>query len=733
MKNIGIYISLLFCIWNMSSCTDERSPSVRNEGIRVTGDINQPSRTVYEMGENVITVSWAEGDEISLFAEGQSNAIRYAALSSGKQSNFIPVDTAIVEKDGGQFYACYPYMASDLSFPAVPLHDLFSQFYSEGHPDPDLDFMYAKSQMQNGELHLHFNHLFTFLKLNVRSELLNDARGLFVRSAEPIVPIVGDNNSAYFDMEKETVIGTMYDHLWYQIPSNVIASQDVITCYLAVLPTSEDNVITFYLYKNDGTSDQAILEREAPEGGFQPGHVYNLTVDELEFEDVTIVQQRERQALIDLYNATDGDNWINHENWCSDKPLNEWYGVGYWDGRVRNLSLSENELTGSLPASMSYLDDLEYMNLSGNKLSGEIPEDILNCKWWDKLGVGSVFFQQEGYKLTFPMYESTDYSMDGTVVTLQTHTVGNGLKLVIFGDAYSDRLIADGTYRNHAEKAVNAFFSKEPYSSFQNYFDVYLVNVVSQTEILGEQTAFQTSVEFERNMFVTNPLIAIDYVSQMAETNYQTANVTSIILLNSSAPFRSNCTMWSDGFSSAFCLCNQDGENLEPLIHHEVCGHGFGKLADEYVEFEGEYPYPEEIAQCHAINEYMNVDVTPDPQQVSWAYFLTDARYANERIGIYEGALYYPRGVYRATESSIMLNNIGEFNAPSRLSIYRRIMEKAGSVYSFDDFLAYDEINCQQIGWSAFSRSVSLPQTQRGAPPTKYNYPASEARSRLGR
>ena len=34
----------------------------------------------------------------------------------------------------------------------------------------------------------------------------------------------------------------------------------------------------------------------------------------------------EREALIALYNATDGDNWENNTNWCSDKPLNEWYG-----------------------------------------------------------------------------------------------------------------------------------------------------------------------------------------------------------------------------------------------------------------------------------------------------------------------------------------------------------------------------------------------------------------------
>ncbi|MYC35119.1 MAG: fibronectin type III domain-containing protein [Chloroflexi bacterium] len=37
--------------------------------------------------------------------------------------------------------------------------------------------------------------------------------------------------------------------------------------------------------------------------------------------------ETDREALIALYNATDGSNWIINTNWLSDLPLNEWYGV----------------------------------------------------------------------------------------------------------------------------------------------------------------------------------------------------------------------------------------------------------------------------------------------------------------------------------------------------------------------------------------------------------------------
>ncbi len=40
-------------------------------------------------------------------------------------------------------------------------------------------------------------------------------------------------------------------------------------------------------------------------------------------------------ALVALYESTDGPNWVNNENWLTDAPLGEWYGVDTdRDGRV---------------------------------------------------------------------------------------------------------------------------------------------------------------------------------------------------------------------------------------------------------------------------------------------------------------------------------------------------------------------------------------------------------------
>lgn len=753
MKKLMNYIGILLLVWTVCSCIDEQVISNVGTELRVTGKIDTPSssRTSYAVGEEAVTVSWAAGDRIGLFSESQPAAMAYQAASAGKQVDFMPEGTCLQPEEGTEVYAFYPCDYYTSTYPYATLPDLFAQNYSGGLPDPDMDFMYAKGEIKDGMLNLDFAHSFAFLKVNIRTELLKDAAGLLIRSEEPISFSGLDYERPYYDVEGDSLVAITYDHLWYYIPQDILAAQEVVTCFIAVLPTSEKNTVSFFINANNGSIDHGLIERKAPEGGFQAGHVYDLSVNENEFDKIL---QQEREALIALYEATGGDNWTDNTNWCSDKPLSEWYGVGFMDGHVINLDLMENNLTGqlpeelgnltgleslfmhdnnltgNLPASMANLNNLTTINLYGNKLNGAIPDEIIASDWWNRIGYGTIIYQREGNKLTFPMYESSDYSMDGTSFTLQEHTAGKGLKVVIMGEAYSDRLIADGTYRRDAEKAMEAFFSEEPYTSFRDYFDVYAVNMVSRNEVLGENTAFQTSYEFERNTFETDPTMAIDYISQMPETNYSTKDVTSIILMKTTAPFRSVCLRWADGFSAAFCVNNGSEEGLENLIHHEACGHGFGKLEDEYDEFEGTYPTPEWVPEAHAMNESMNVDVTNDPNEIVWSYFLTDMRYEKEKIGIYEGALYYPKGAYRATENSVMRYSTGRFNAPSRQSIYRRIMEKSGGVYSFEAFLEYDEINRRRIEIEGASRAGAVEKGTIGLPPVRFDYPSSEAKTR---
>ena len=88
-------------------------------------------------------------------------------------------------------------------------------------------------------------------------------------------------------------------------------------------------------------------------------------------------QTSDREILIAFYNATDGPNWINSDNWLTDAPLGEWYGVDTdASGRVVQLDLYENELSGTIPMELGRLAKLERLFLTSNTLSGAIPPEL---------------------------------------------------------------------------------------------------------------------------------------------------------------------------------------------------------------------------------------------------------------------------------------------------------------------------------------------------------------------
>ncbi len=60
-------------------------------------------------------------------------------------------------------------------------------------------------------------------------------------------------------------------------------------------------------------------------------------------------------ALVDLYYATNGDNWTNKTNWLTSTDVGTWYGVTRVGGRVTQINLSSNNLLGVLPSSINNL------------------------------------------------------------------------------------------------------------------------------------------------------------------------------------------------------------------------------------------------------------------------------------------------------------------------------------------------------------------------------------------
>ena len=130
--------------------------------------------------------------------------------------------------------------------------------------------------------------------------------------------------------------------------------------------------------------------------------------------EITVGPNPDRAALEALYHATDGPNWVNNENWLTNAPLGEWYGVdtdasgrvvglnlsGDWDSEarkdvthglsgpiprelgdltsLRQLILHNNDLRGPIPTELGNLANLEILGLAYNDLRGRIPPELGN-------------------------------------------------------------------------------------------------------------------------------------------------------------------------------------------------------------------------------------------------------------------------------------------------------------------------------------------------------------------
>ena len=85
----------------------------------------------------------------------------------------------------------------------------------------------------------------------------------------------------------------------------------------------------------------------------------------------------DRDILVRLYEATGGENWVNRENWLSDAPLGDWFGVSLdEEGRVARIDLFGNGLAGRLPSEIGNLSRLRLLRLTDNNLAGPIPPEI---------------------------------------------------------------------------------------------------------------------------------------------------------------------------------------------------------------------------------------------------------------------------------------------------------------------------------------------------------------------
>jgi uncharacterized delta-60 repeat protein len=118
----------------------------------------------------------------------------------------------------------------------------------------------------------------------------------------------------------------------------------------------------------------------------------NVTADQAaqDYSAVLGIPGIQREALIALYNATNGDSWTDNSGWKTPPLHSDGFAMpgteGTWKGvyldsgssRVVSISLWQNNLVGTLPDSLGDLGSLEMLNIHSNQISGCMPASLGN-------------------------------------------------------------------------------------------------------------------------------------------------------------------------------------------------------------------------------------------------------------------------------------------------------------------------------------------------------------------
>lgn len=944
LENIIILVSALLLSFAMlAGCSKEEDLSALEESsviffhaVTESGE----TKTVLENGDSETAshpVLWTPGDAIWV---GTVDAFGKYVYEGTEETTYA--DFGGTSLKGSTYYSIYPYSASvSLSDGIISFDMPSAQEYAPLSFGPTASPMAAVSSSTT----LEFRNLCGLLKLNLLGEASIRSISFSARDAAGNdIPVSG---AATVDMNNSSVP---------ELVMSPDANTSVILNCGEGVALSLSEITPFYIALPPGTYDEFTLNIVSTDGTVMVKNSSGLVINrsmvkptaELYFETGS-GELSERDALVAFFNATDGPNWTDNTNWCSNEPLDTWYGVTVSSEGVIGLDLQNNGLSGDAGNTLAPLSGLRYLNcysnsLSGLDLSGNTALTQLLCNdnsiseldlsnnaalttlWcynnrigeldlsdktaltdltcfnnrlssldltnnpgltylscannnlaeldlslntqiealycfgnhltmldirnlnalgesvlvgrqvntsysayiemtllltdeqkvqWDNIWSSqngneyvvvstgdepfhlnkdyfevpasgqdiTVKLTSEDYTVSSipswitdagrstaygdtaahvftvspnnntgarsgeivftstdggfsdavtvfqkgQIYESTDYSADGAVELLQSASVGNGIDIVLMGDAYSDRLIADGTYRSVMVNTMEQFFSQEPYKSFRDYFNVYMVNVVSPNEVYEEGSRTALSTWFGGGTSVGGDDQTVFNYALNAITPDRLDEALLVVMMNRDY-YAGTCWMYypsegdyGNGVSVAYFPTSSDEATFRGLILHEAGGHGFSKLADEYAYESMGQISGEEVTNCMNLWDfgwYKNIDFTSDPTLVNWAKFITDERYKYDGLGVFEGGYTYWTGVWRPTENSIMRYNEGDFNAPSRECIYIRIHKLAFGAdwqYDYEEFVAYDAVNRRTSPMTA--PSYVLRRNEPTAPP----------------
>lgn len=311
--------------------------------------------------------------------------------------------------------------------------------------------------------------------------------------------------------------------------------------------------------------------------------------------------------------------------------------------------------------------------------------------------------------------EQFDYDYyDGQVFAKQSHTVGDGIDIVLTGDGYDAMDIASGAFMDDMNEAVEHFFDLEPYHTYRDRFNVYYVFAESNESGIGSLNTLVDnkfgSTTGESRLVPPDTELIFSYALKSPVTA-ETLKDALVILIDNTSIYEGVTYMYGDG--SAIACCPKSSlaypYDFRGIVQHEAGGHGFGKLGDEYIYHNafigtctcGCCDHGVVFNAMKAHGWFRNLEFTGNMNDVAWSHLIFNPDYS-DKVDIYEGGYMHNRGVFRSEATSCMNNNIPYYSAISRQAMVERILTLSGEGFTMQKF--YDNDSFRVGAVSRFGR-----------------------------
>ena len=321
------------------------------------------------------------------------------------------------------------------------------------------------------------------------------------------------------------------------------------------------------------------------------------------------------------------------------------------------------------------------------------------------------------------------------------------VSLAVLSEGFTEDELVD--YKMLAHSAIDALFNTEPYKSYKEYFNVWVLSVASNESGASVTNGTGTVTE-AHDCFFGSQWGATSYSDMTADTDaindfvktycpdivdrvHTLAEVPILLLINDER-YGGICHVASNSYKYAMVPIAGGGKRLhwaymstvptsdsEPapgtrkltdaelaefgdsygdwrnIVVHEFGGHCIGRLSDEY--WSNSYKSKTSSIPSHSWDIPFGLNISADYSPTPWDDDLlsrrdqlvaTNSRY--ERIGSFQGGDNSIYNRWRNEHASCMMDNRLYFSTWQRDLIVRRILSLADETFNLQSFLAKDVI-----------------------------------------